>query len=77
MRYIEGINRKSKIAFPEYIDDYITEDNPVRIIDAFVESLDMAELGFKNSIPKDKGRPGYDPKDMLRLYIYGYMNKIT
>jgi transposase len=77
MRYIEGINRKSKIAFPEYIDDYITEDNPVRIIEAFVESLNMIELGFTNAIPKDKGRPGYDPKDLLKLYIYGYMNKIT
>ncbi len=77
MRYIEGINRKSKIAFPEYIDDYITEDNPVRVIDAFVESLDMIELGFKNAIPKEKGRFGFNPKDLLKLYIYGYMNKIT
>ncbi len=77
MRYIEGINRKSKIVFPEYIDDYITEDNPVRIIDAFVDTLDIVELGFKNSIPKKRGRPGYNPKDLLKLYIYGYMNKIT
>ncbi|WIV12910.1 IS1182 family transposase [Proteiniborus sp. MB09-C3] len=77
MRYIEGINRKSKIAFPEYIDDYISEDNPVRIIDAFVASLDMIALGFKNAVPKDKGRPSYDPKDLLKLYIYGYMNRIT
>lgn len=77
MQYIEGINRKSKIAFPEYIDDYIEEDNPVRVIDVFVESLDMDELGFKNSKPKDKGRPPYNPKDLLKLYIYGYMNKIT
>jgi len=76
MRYIEGINRKSKIVFPEYIDDYITEDNPVRIIDAFVETLNLIELGFKNSIPKNKGRPGYNPEDLLKLYIYGYMNKI-
>ncbi|MBU5439835.1 hypothetical protein KQI42_17600 [Tissierella sp. MSJ-40] len=51
MRYIEGINRKSKITFPEYIDDYISEDNPVRIIDAFVTSLDMITLGFKNAAP--------------------------
>lgn len=77
MRYIEGINRKSKIAFPEYIDEYITEDNPVRMIDAFVESLDMIELGFTNTTPKDRGRPGYNPRDLLKLYIYGYMNKIT
>jgi transposase len=77
MRYIEGINRKSKIAFPEYIDDYITEDNPVKIIDAFVESLDFVELDFTNSAPSDKGRPGYNPADLTKLYIYGYMNKIT
>jgi len=77
MKYIEGINRKSKIVFPEYVDDYIIEDNPVRIIDAFVEPLDVVELDFKNSVPKDKGRPGYNPKDLLKLYIYGYMNKIT
>lgn len=77
MQYIEGVNRQSKITFPEYIDGYIEEDNPVRVIDAFVESLDMDKLGFKNSIPKDKGRPPYNPKDLLKLYIYGYMNKIT
>lgn len=77
MRYIEGMHRKSKITLPEYIDDYITEENPVRIIDAFVESLNMVELGFTNAIPKDKGRPGYNPVDLLKLYIYGYMNKIT
>ncbi|MBU5676152.1 transposase [Alkaliphilus sp. MSJ-5] len=77
MRYIEGIHRKSKIAFPEYVDDYITEDNSVRIIDAFVETLDVGSLGFKNAAPQKRGRPGYNPKDLLKLYIYGYMNKIT
>ncbi|MCC5909745.1 MAG: IS1182 family transposase [Clostridiaceae bacterium] len=76
MRYIEGIHRKSKIALPEYVDDYVTEDNPVRIIDAFVETLDVGELGFKNATPKKRGRPGYNPKDLLKLYIYGYMNKV-
>jgi transposase len=77
MRYIEGIDRKRKISYPEYIDDYITEDNPVRVIDAFVDSLDMVELGFKNAIPSHTGRLGFDPKDLLKLYIYGYMNRIT
>ncbi|SET19683.1 Transposase domain, partial [Natronincola peptidivorans] len=77
MRYIEGIHRKSKIALPEYVDDYVTEDNPVRIIDTFVETIDLGELGFKNATPKERGRPGYNPKDLLKLYIYGYMNKIT
>ncbi|WHH61125.1 transposase [Petroclostridium sp. X23] len=76
MRYIEGIDRK-RIAYPEYIDDYITDDNPVRVIDAFVDSLDLVELGFRNAIPSHTGRLGFDRKDLLRLYIYGYMNKIT
>jgi len=75
MRYIEGISRKRRISFPEYIDDYITEVNPVRVIDAFVDSLDLDTLGFKK--PKDFGRPGYNPADMLKLFMYGYMNKIT
>lgn len=77
MKYIEGIHRKSKISFPESIDDYITDDNPVRVIDAFVLSLNMNDLGFKNTTPPVHGRPGYNPADLLKLYIYGYMNKIT
>jgi len=77
MRYIEGINRKRKLSFPEYIDDYITENNTVRMIDAFVDSLNMCELGFKNAITSSTGRPGYDPRDLLKLYIYGYMNRTT
>lgn len=76
MRYIEGIDRNRQIAFPEYIDDYITEDNPVRVIDAFVMSLDMNELGFENAEPSELGRPGFDPRCLLKLYLYGYMNKI-
>lgn len=77
VKYIEGIHRESKIRFPEYIDDYVTEDNPVRVIDAFVMSLDMEKLGFKNAKPFKVGRPSYDPRDLLKLYIYGYLNNIT
>jgi transposase len=77
MRYIEGIDRRRKISFPEYIDDYITEDNPVRVIDAFVDSLDIEGLGFKNAKPSDTGRPGYDPRALLKLYVYGYLNRIN
>ncbi|MBZ4647185.1 MAG: hypothetical protein JG777_2674 [Clostridia bacterium] len=77
MRYIEGIDRKRKISYPEYIDDYITDDNPVRVMDAFVDSLDLVQLGFKNATPAHTGRLGFGPKDLLKLYIYGYMNKIT
>jgi len=60
---------------PECVEDYVAEDNPVRVIDAFVDGLDIAALGF-NSEPAIEGRPGYDPRDMLKLYIYGYNNKI-
>lgn len=77
MRYIEGINRKRKIAFPEHIDDYIAQDSTVRVIDEFVMSLDMEQLGFEKAVPSEVGRPGYDPRDLLKLYIYGYMNRIT
>jgi transposase len=77
MRYIEGVSRKRRIAYPEYIDDYITGDNPVRVIEAFVDSLDLVELGFERAIPAKNGRPGYNPADMLKLFLYGYMNKTT
>lgn len=56
--------------------DYVSEDNPVRVIDAFVDSLDMHSLGFENSVLKETGRPPYDPRDLLKLYIYGYFNRI-
>jgi transposase len=77
MRYIEGVNRKRRISFPEYIDEYITENNAVRVIDAFVDSLNLTDLGFKNAEDINTGRPGYNPADMLKLYLYGYMNRIT
>jgi len=57
------------------LDDYVGEDNEVRVIDAFVDSLDIADLGFKAK-PAKEGRPGYNPRDMLKLYIYGYLNQI-
>ena len=75
MKYIEGENRHQKTYFPDVIDDYITSENPARVIDAFVDNLDLKSLGIQNS-PKETGRPPYDPRDMLKLYIYGYFNKI-
>lgn len=77
MRYIEGVNRKRRISFPEYIDDYITENNQVRVIDAFVDSLNLDELGFKKAEEIKTGRPGYNPADMLKLFMYGYMTRNT
>jgi transposase len=62
--------------FPESLDEYIAEDNPVRFIDAFVDSLDLQALGFKRAIPKERGRPPYYPGDLTKLYVYGYVNGI-
>ena len=76
MDYIQGTPREQSLLFPEVIDDYITEDNPVRFIDAFVDSLDLEDLGFQRSQPALTGRPPYDPGDLLKLYIYGYLNRI-
>ena len=76
MNYVSGESRNQLTLLPECIEDYITEDNPVQVIDAFVNSLDMAELGFIRSKPNYTGRPPYDPRDLLKLYIYGYFNKI-
>lgn len=76
MSYVEGAARNQVILFPEAVDDYIEEDNPVKFIDAFVDSVDFSTLGFKYSKTKDTGRPPYNPSDMLKLYIYGYLNRI-
>src|SRR5450432_3495744 len=76
MDYIRGVTRNQVILFPETVEDYITEDNPVRFIDAFVGSLELAELGFTRASPAETGRPAYDPGDLLRLYLYGYLNRV-
>src|SRR5229473_1673505 len=76
MDYIRGVTRNQVILFPETVEDYITEDNPVRFIDAFVRSLDLGELGFTRAQPAETGRPAYDPGDLLRLYLYGYLNRV-
>src|SRR5260370_2403077 len=76
MDYIRGTNRNQVILFPELGEDYITEDSQVRFIDAFVFSLDLAALGFNRAQPAETGRPAYDPGDLLRLYLYGYLNRV-
>jgi len=76
MDYIEGSNRNQLILFPQSLDEYISEDNPVRFIDAFVESLDLKELGFRHSVLQETGRPPYHPSVLLKLYVYGYLNRI-
>ena len=76
MKYIQGDDRYQPTFLPPVLDDYINEDNPVRVIDAFVDNLDITELGFAKSKTSDTGRPPYSPSDMLKLYIYGYFNKV-
>jgi transposase len=76
MEYITGIDRQQSTLFPEVIDDYISYENPVRFIEAFVEGLDLTAMGFNHSEIKQTGRPPYNPKDPLKLHIYGYLNRI-
>lgn len=76
MGYIHGESREQVYLLPEAIDDYIGPENPVRFLDVFVEKLDLAALGFTHATPAATGRPPYDPADLLRLYLYGYLNRI-
>jgi len=76
MDYIRGVTRNQVILFPEAVEDYIIEDNPVRFIDAFVSSLNLNELGFARATLAETGRPAYAPGDLLRLYLYGYLNRV-
>jgi transposase len=75
-RFIEGSSREQSTLLPECLDDYIGEDNPVRVVDAFVDQLDLAELGFAGVTPATTGRPSYHPAVLLKIYIYGYLNRI-
>jgi len=76
MGHISGIPRQQLVLFPESLDEYISADNPVRFIDAFVDSLDLAAAGFTHTTLAKTGRPPYDPRDLLKLYIYGYLNRM-
>ena len=76
MAHITGTDRAQVLLLPDTVDDYVGPDNPVRFIDAFVDSLDLAGAGFERAEPKETGRPGYDPSDLPKLYIYGYLNRV-
>lgn len=76
MSYIEGVAREQAVLFPESLDEYIAEESVVRFLDAFVETLEMDKLGFERSQPAATGRPGYDPRELLRLYLYGYLHRV-
>jgi transposase len=75
MAYIEGEGRKQGTLFPVVLDDLISSDHICRVIDAFVEKFAMSELGFERAQAAETGRPGYDPRDLLKLYLYGYLNR--
>src|SRR6187549_4230156 len=76
MTHITGYDRSQLLLLPEAVDDYVGTDNPVRFIDAFVDGLDLAVAGFGRVEPKGTGRPAYSPADLLKLYIYGYLNRV-
>jgi transposase len=75
-RFIEGADRRQATLLPDTIEDYVGEENPVRVIDAFVEMLDLAALGFEGVIPEETGRPSYHPSTLLKIYVYGYLNQV-
>jgi transposase len=76
MAHLAGTDRSQLLLLPEAVDDYVGQDNPVRFIEAFVDGLDLGTAGFVRVQPKATGRPGYDPADLLKLYIYGYLNRV-
>jgi transposase len=75
-RFVEGVDRTQSILFPATLDEYVAEDNPVRVIEAFVDTLDLASLGFEGTTPAQTGRPSYHPGILLKIYIYGYLNRV-
>ena len=75
-RFVEGQDRRQSWLLPSALDDYITADNPVRVIEAFIDELDLGALGFTRFEPAATGRPAYDPATLLKLYRYGYLNRV-
>ncbi len=75
-RFIEGVGRDQVTLLPECLDDYVCEENPVRVVDVFVDALDLVKLGFERTASAKTGRPGYHPSVLLKLFIYGYLNRV-
>lgn len=75
-RFVEGEDRDQSMLLPACLDDYISEDSPVRVVDAFIDELDLKTLGFASVVPATTGRPAYHPATLLKLYLYGYLNRV-
>jgi transposase len=75
-RFVEGEDRAQQVLLPPSLEDYVGEDNPVRVVDAYIDELDLAALGFARVMPKATGRPAYHPSTLLKIYLYGYLNRI-
>jgi len=75
-RFIEGEERTQSVLFPDRLEDWVAEDNPVRVIDVFVDEMNLGALGFERTVPAATGRPGYHPGTLLKIYIYGYLNRV-
>src|ERR1700756_4944241 len=76
-RFVAGEDRRQGVLLPEYRHDWVSEENPVRAIDVFVDELDLAALGFDGVMPAATGRPGYHPGVLLKIYVYGYINQVA
>jgi transposase len=75
-RFIEGTDRSQALLLPDRVEDYVGPDNPVRVVEAFVDQLDLRRMGFEGAAPAVTGRPAYHPAVLLKIYIYGYLNRI-
>ena len=75
-RFVQGADRQQQTLLPECLDDYVAGDNLVRVVDVFVDELDLRGLGFEGMTPAATGRPAYHPAMLLKLYVYGYLNKV-
>ena len=75
-RFIAGEERRQAILLPDSLEDYVADDNPVRAIDVFIDELDLAAMGFAGVTPEATGRPAYHPGTLLKIYLYGYLNRI-
>ena len=75
-RFVEGEDRRQSFLLPESLDDYVTEDNPVRVVEVFIDELDLGALGFAGVQPAATGRPAYHPATLLKIYLYGYLNRV-